>query len=174
VKDLLGLALEQGLIVVEDALRPAFFVPETARPLDVLQQMQAKRVQLAIVVDERGVLSGIVTTEDLVEELVGEIFSEHDTPKQNVRRERSGSLVVDGITSIRDLNRDLQLELPEGDSWTTVGGLCIALSGRIPEAGSKLTAEDGTRLEVLEASPRRVKRVRVHPAPPKPEEAEAV
>nr|WP_153869543.1 MULTISPECIES: hemolysin family protein [Myxococcaceae] len=173
VKDLLGLALEQGLIVVEDALRPAYFVPETVRPLDVLQQMQSRRIQMAIVVDERGVLAGIVTIEDLVEELVGEIFNEHDTPVQTVRREQSGSLVVDGTTPIRELNRDLSLELPEGDSWTTVGGLCIALSGMIPPAGVKLTAEDGTRLEILEASPRRVKRVRLHPAPPKPVEAQA-
>jgi putative hemolysin len=173
VKDLLGLALEQGLIVVADALRPAYFVPETVRPLDVLQQMQSRRIQMAIVVDERGVLAGIVTIEDLVEELVGEIFSEHDAPVQTVRREKSGSLVVDGTTPIRELNRDLELELPEGDSWTTVGGLCIALSGMIPPAGVKLTAEDGTRLEILEASPRRVKRVRLHPAPPRPVEAQS-
>jgi putative hemolysin len=171
VKDLLGPALEQGLLDVEEALRPPYFIPETARPLDVLQQMQSRRVQLAIVVDEQGVLAGIVTLEDLVEELVGEIFNEDEAPSDYAfRREKSGTVLVEGGMPIRDLNRALSLELPEGETWTTVGGLCIALTGAIPAAGVSLTAEDGTRLDVLEASPRRVKRVRLHPAPPRPRE----
>jgi putative hemolysin len=77
---------------------------------------------------------------------------------------------VEGGMPIRDLNRALTLDLPEGETWSTVGGLCIALTGAIPTAGTSLTAEDGTRLEVLDASPRRVKRVRLHPAPPRPPE----
>lgn len=171
-RDLVGLALEGGLIVLEDALRPGFFVPETARAPDVLQQMQARRVQLAVVVDEQGSMSGIVTMEDLVEELVGEIFSETETPPEPFRREADGTVVADGSVPIRELNRALGLELPEGETWTTVGGLCTVLAHAIPPAGTRLTAEDGTRLEVLEASPRRVKRVRLvpPPSPASPEE----
>ncbi len=165
-KDLVGLALEKELVVLEDALRPAYFVPETARALDVLQQMQSRRTQLAIVVDEGGGLSGIVTLKDLMEELVGEIFSEYDTPEITFRKEPDGSVLVNGDVPIRELNRALSLELPEGESWTTVGGLATMLAGSIPATGARLTAEDGTRLEVLEATPRRVKRLRLVPPPP--------
>jgi len=165
-KDLVGLALERELVVLEDALRPAYFVPETARALDVLQQMQSRRTQLAIVVDEGGGLSGIVTLEDLMEELVGEIFSEHDAPEQTFRKEPDGSVLVNGEVPIRELNRALSLELPEGESWTTVGGLATTLAGAIPPAGTTLRTADGTRLEVLEAGPRRVKRLRLIPPPP--------
>jgi putative hemolysin len=120
---------------------------------------------MAIVVDEQGGLSGLVTTEDLVEELVGELFSENDTPPEQLRREADGTMLVDGTAPIREVNRGLQLELPEGDSWSTVGGLCMSLAGAIPAQATRLSLPDGTVLEVVEASARRVKRVRIHPAP---------
>jgi putative hemolysin len=101
--------------------------------------------------------------EDLVEELVGEIFSEHEVPPELFHREADGTVMVDASTPIRDLNRALGLELPEGETWSTVGGLCLSLAGAIPTLGTRLTAPDGTVLEVLESSPRRVKRVRLHP-----------
>jgi putative hemolysin len=171
-KDLVGMALESQLVVLEDALRPAFFLPETVNALDALRQMQARRVPMAVVVDEHGSTAGIVTLEELLEELVGELFSEDDVPEQLVERLADGSAVVSGEAPLRDVNRALGLSLPEEEDWTTVGGLCLALAGAIPPAGTKLTAEGGVVLEVLEASAQRVQRVRllVPPAPAEEEE----
>ncbi|ATB27432.1 hemolysin family protein [Melittangium boletus] len=169
-KDLLSFALEQQLILLEDVLRPAYFVPEAMRALDVLHQMQVRRIQLAIVVDEQGGLAGVVTMKDLVEELVGTIASEHETPPDSIRHEPEGTLVVEATLPIRELNRALEwVELPEGDTWTTVGGLCTSLAGAIPTTGARFTLADGTVLEVVEASARRVKQVRIHPGPRSPE-----
>lgn len=165
-KDLLSFALEQQLILLEDVLRPAYFVPETMRALDALQQMQARRIQLAIVVDEQGGLAGLVTMKDLVEELVGTIASEHETPHDSIHHESNGTVVVDALLPIRELNRALDtVELPEGDTWTTVGGLCTSMAGSIPTSGARFTLTDGTVLEVTEASARRVKQVRIHLPP---------
>jgi putative hemolysin len=163
-KDVLAMSMEQQLLVIDDILRPAYFVPETMPAVDLLQSMQKKRTPIAIVVDELGSVTGIVTMEDLVEELVGEIFSEHDKPPEEMFvREAGGGVRVQGAMPVRDLNRELGLELPEGDDWTTVAGLCISLAGRIPTGGTRLKTADGRVLEVLEANPRRVRLVRIEP-----------
>jgi putative hemolysin len=166
-KDLLSFALEQQLILFEDVLRPAYFIPEAMRALDALHQMQARRLQLALVVDEQGGLLGLVTMKDLVEELVGSIASESDAPPEHLRREPDGTVLVDAALPIREVNRALApLELPEDGNWSTVGGLCLSLAGAIPTAGMRFTLADGTVLEVADASVRRVKQVRIHPPPP--------
>jgi putative hemolysin len=163
-KDVLAMSMEQQLLVIDDILRPAYFVPETMPAVDLLQSMQKKRTPIAIVVDELGSVTGIVTMEDLVEELVGEIFSEHDKPPEEMFvREAGGGVRMQGAMTVRDANRELGLELPEGDDWTTVAGLCISLAGRIPTAGTRLKTGDGRVLEVLEANPRRVRLVRIEP-----------
>ncbi|WNG35854.1 HlyC/CorC family transporter [Archangium violaceum] len=168
-KDLLGVAWEGSLIVLEDVMRPAWFAFESMRAIDVLKELQQRRMQLGIVVDERGGVAGLVTVEDLVEELVGEIASEFEKPEELVHRESPTTAVVQGTAAIRDVNRELGLELEEGQGWSTVGGLCAAEAGSIPEKGTKLPLEDGTVLEVLDASPRRVRSVRIHL--PQPREA---
>ncbi len=164
-KDLLGVAWEGNLILLEDVLRPAYFAIESMRAIDTLRELQRRRLQLAVVVDERGSVVGLVTVEDLVEEVVGEIFSEFETPEELVRREGPATAVVPGTAAIRDVNRALGLELEEGEGYSTVGGLCAMEAGAIPEPGTKLPLEDGTVLEVLEASPRRVRTVRIHLPP---------
>jgi putative hemolysin len=167
VKDIISLAWEGKVFVMEDLLREAYFVPEIMPALDLLQEMRARRVQMAIVVDEAGGMSGIVTLEDLLEELVGEIFSEEDEPApEPIRAEHDGSLLVTGEIRVRDVNREMSLDLPHGRTWSTVGGLCMALAGRVPRAGEVLLASDGTKLEVLEASQRHVGMVRIVPPPP--------
>ena len=162
-RDVLALAWEQGLIVLEDILRPPHKVPESTRALDLLREMQRRRTQMAVVVDDNGGLSGLVTTEDLIEELVGDIMSEDDVPEQFFTREPSGTILVQGWASVRKVNRDLHLDLPVGKDRTTIAGLCMSLAQAIPQAGERLTTDNGTVLEVVEASPRRVRRVRVHP-----------
>ncbi len=163
-KDVLAMAWEEKLLVLEDLIRPPYFVPKTVRAVDLLQQMRDRRTPFAIVVDEQGGMAGIVTMEDLVEELVGEIFSEHvrHVPEL-IRRERDGSATVLATVAVRDVNRDLGFDLPEGAEWTTVAGLCLALSGRILQAGEVLKTNNGFALEILDASPRRVRRVRIRP-----------
>ena len=162
-RDVLALAWEQGLVVLEDILRPPHKVPESTRALDLLREMQRRRTQMAVVVDDNGGLSGLVTTEDLIEELVGDIMSEDDVPEQFFTREPSGTILVQGWASVRKVNRDLHLDLPVGKDRTTIAGLCMSLAQAIPQAGERLTTDNGTVLEVVEASPRRVRRVRVHP-----------
>ncbi len=160
-KDVLALDLERTLLVLDDIIRPAYFVPATMRAVQVLRDLQQRRIQLAIVVDERGSVAGLVTIEDLIEELVGDIFSETEVPPELAIREPDGSFLLQGGAPVRDLNRELQLDLPEADAYATVAGLCIHLAGRLPQAGTKLTLPDGTVLEVAEASPRRIRTVRI-------------
>ncbi|HEY1098760.1 MAG TPA: hemolysin family protein, partial [Myxococcota bacterium] len=149
-RDLLAQALTGGTISVDELLRPAKFVPESMKVTEVLRELQEARGQLAIVVDERGGMAGLVTMEDLLEELVGDIWSEGDraipTP---IRTMRDGTALVLGTVPIRDVNRALDIDLPEGELWTTIAGYCISLAGRIPESGARLTAVDGTILEIL-------------------------
>jgi putative hemolysin len=161
-KDLLAVAWEGTLIVLEDVLRPPYFVFETMRATDALKELQKRHMQLAIVVDERGGVSGLVTVEDLVEELVGEIFSESEQEVELLQREGPNAAVVQGSASIREVNRALGLELEEGLGYSTVGGLCAVRAGSIPERGTRLTLDDGTVLEVLDATPRKVRAVRIH------------
>jgi putative hemolysin len=164
-KDVLALVWQRQLIVLEDILRPIYLVPETMRAVDALQELRRRHTQMAIVGDEDGAVAGLVTIEDLVEELVGEIFSEHEKPEDLVRREPDGSAVVPGTMPIRDINREMTLALPEGDGWSTVAGLAIHLAGWIPSPRDRLKTADGTVLEIVDASPRRVRTVRIHPPP---------
>jgi putative hemolysin len=168
-KDVLAIAWERELIVLQDLIRPAYFVPESLRATHLLKELRRRHAWLALVVDEHGGIAGLVTLEDLVEELVGEIFSEYDTPEEMIRQEPEGSAIVRGDAPIRDVNRALSLNLPEGDSWSTIAGLCTNLAGRIPQKGTKLVASDGSRLEIIDASPRLVRLVRLAPKPPTPE-----
>ena len=111
--------------------------------------------------------------EDLLEELVGEIVSEHDPAPTNViQHQKDGSALVPGTVAIRDVNRELEIEIDETDEWTTIGGLCIELAGgRIPRTGESFTAGDGTRIEIVDATIRRVRMVRIHPLRPEGVEA---
>ena len=160
-KDIVTLAWEGKLIVLNDLLRPVKIFPETVLAIDVLRFMRRDHQRLAIAVDEHGVVSGMVTFEDLVEELVGEVFSEHEEAVPKLVREPDGSAVIRGEVPLRDVNRELGLDLPESEGATTVAGLAAKLAGGIPNRGARLAANDGIVLVVLEASARTVRRVRV-------------
>jgi putative hemolysin len=161
-RDLLAVVWEQGLVVVDDIVRPLVSVPLTARINVVLREMQARRVQIACVVDEHGGTAGIVTIEDLIEELIGEVVDEDEVPDQSISREPEGTFLVPGWIPIRMVNRALDIALPISRESTTMAGLCMALALAIPSVGARLKAADGTVLEVVDASPRRVRMVRVH------------
>ncbi|WP_269324981.1 hemolysin family protein [Chondromyces apiculatus] len=168
VKDVLAMLWGQRPFALEGIVRPAFYVVETMRTVDILAEMRKRKVQLAIVVDDRGAMSGIVTLEDLVEEIVGEIVGEHDKPMpEPIQREEDGSLVVQGDVPVRDVSRVLDVDLPEGERWSTMAGLCLEAAGRIPVTGERFVVAGGVSLEIVEASPRQVRVVRVRlPAPP--------
>ena len=143
--------------------KDVYFVPESKSGSDLLREMQKNNIRMAIVVDEYGGVAGLVTIEDLVEEIVGEIRDEHD--KADVLRESEHSYVVPGNMDVDRLGELFGLK-PEGKESATVAGLVSELAGRIPQKG-EVVEEDGLRFEVLEATERRVKRVRISVVEPK-------
>jgi putative hemolysin len=164
VKDILLLAWDPKVFILDDLLRPAYFVPRSIGALDLLREMRKRHMPFAIVVDEQGAMSGIVTMEDLLEELVGEIFSEHSRyVPELIQREPSGAALVSGSAPVREVNRELDLDLPESSDYTTIAGLSLALAGRMPNVGDKITVPDRAVLEVVDASSRRIRTLRVSP-----------
>jgi putative hemolysin len=158
-KDLLQLTDEEASTkTVRDIMKPdLFFVPETKLGSDLLRDMQRDNIRMAIVVDEYGGVSGLVTIEDLVEEIVGEIRDEHE--KGEIVKESDTSYVFNGNTDL-DLIEKLLGVRPEEKDATTVAGLVSELAGHIPKAG-EVFEENGLRFEVLESTDRRVDRVRI-------------
>ena len=154
-------------------MRPATYVPETKRIDDLLREMQKNRLQLAVVVDEYGGAVGIVTVEDIVEEVVGEIRDEHDRTPDTVERLPDGSYRVAGRASLEEVNDALEWDLPKGD-FETVAGLVLATLHRIPLVGEVFQVRRYT-VTVLEADKRRVLTVRITPDTPKktPEKPDA-
>ena len=139
-------------------LRPATFVPETKRVADLLKEFQRKQMQIAIVVDEYGGTAGLVTIEDLLEEIVGEIRDEYDVETEPVTEGPDGSFVFSGKVNFDEVRERLDVEVePEG--FETVGGYVLTRVGRVPAAGEQFEL-DGMAVEVLEAERRRIHRVR--------------
>jgi putative hemolysin len=161
-KDVLALAWENRLVVLEDLIRPPLFVPESTRATQILEEMRKRRTAIVFVVDEHGGLSGLLTLRDLMEEVLGVLSTDEDqVAEEFVRIEGDGRAVVRGHAPIRELNRALGTDLPEDEDYSTVAGYCLALAGGIPQRGTKLVAPDGTKIEVLDASPHLVRQVRV-------------
>jgi len=141
-KDLLRL-LQTGQLEtpLAQALRPAHFVPESKRVADLLKDMQRQQFHLAIVTDEYGSVGGLVTLEDLIEELVGEIADEYDRDEPEIVQLRDGVYRVDGAMPIHDLGAALGVQLPS-EEWDTVGGLMLGLLGAIPREGQEVRCEN--------------------------------
>jgi magnesium and cobalt transporter len=163
VKDVLE-AMEEGngSRAISEIARPAYFVPETKKVLDLLRELQESRASIAIVVDEYGGTAGLVTIEDLLEEIVGEIQDEHEPVRLTLVRERDGSLVVEGRTPLDELEEVLERELPHTEEVDTVGGLVCSACGHVPAAGEEVES-GGLRFWILEADEKRVHRIRVQP-----------
>lgn len=160
LRDVLAESLLGPESTLEGLLHPISFVPDSMAAPALLRKLQTDRTHLALVSDEQGTVIGLVTIEDLVEELVGEIVSENDKPRSDVLSEGDGVWLVTGNVPLHELSRELGLELPEGD-FATVAGLCLHLAGAIPPVGDSLEVVGGVTLEVVEATPRRVRLVRV-------------
>jgi Mg2+/Co2+ transporter CorB len=166
VKDLLQAIADAGgdmdKIAVGEIMREPWFVPETTSLKDQLAAFLKRKTHFALVVDEYGALQGLVTLEDILEEIVGEIEDEHDTAPAGLTTAEDGSVTVDGSVSIRDLNRAMNWDLPD-DEAVTVAGLLIHEARRIPEAGQTFTFH-GHRFGVLERKVNRIARLRIWPA----------
>lgn len=147
---------------VSTLLRPAHYVPETKRIAELLREMQAEQFHMAVVVDEYGGTAGVVTLEDIIEELVGEIVDEYDREEPLMELAAGGRVRVNARIPIDELNDVLGSALPEGD-WDTVGGLLLHLLGRVPLAGD-WAAADGWLLTADRVQGRRINRVLVQPA----------
>ena len=144
---------------VAELLRPATFVPETKRLPELLREMQQRQFHMAIVIDEYGGTAGLVTLEDIIEELVGEIFDEYDVEDPMIEPLPGGGALVRGRTPVDEVNDLLNAELPDGD-WDTVGGLIYSRLGHIPIEGEAVDV-DGWRLTAQRIQGRRIGRVRM-------------
>ncbi len=166
-------ASKQAEFDMEGMLHPPLFVPATAKLGSVLSQMQSAQTHLACVVDEHGGLEGIVTLEDLLEEIVGEINDEYDEESRSqIIEEPSGTYLLDGMLAVRDANRRFDLKLPEEAGYTTVAGFLLAKAGRLLRPGETVE-HDGARFTVEQVDRRRIRRIRFAPAAPA-EDKEAV
>ena len=184
IDNITGIAFAHDLLQITDEeartrtvatiQRPAAFVPETKRGYELLREMQREKQHMRIVIDEYGSVAGLVTIEDLLEQIVGEIRDEHedDAPAQVPQQQPDGSWVVPGSFAVDQLGNlfDVEINIPEGYEATTVGGLVSELEGRIPLAGEVVELNNASlRMEVVASTDRRVDRVRVFP-PARPSE----
>jgi len=169
VKDILGPLVDGRPVQLAKLVRKLLVVAPSMPVLDLLQQMRLSRIHMAMVVDEFGGIDGLVTIEDLIEEIVGENEDEHDdaaTP-QLVQRP-DGSVVADARTPIEEFEEGFAVRLRDADAEEdidTLGGLVFMLAGRVPSRGETISHPDGISFEVLDADPRRVKRLRVRGLP---------
>ena len=169
VKDVLGPVAERRETKLGPLLRKVLFIAPTVPILDLLVQMRSARTHIAMVVDEFGGIDGLVTIEDLIEEIVGEIEDEHDVADRPSLVERAdGSLIADARTPIEMLEarRGTRLRLERDEEEVdTLGGLVSSLAGRVPKRGEVIAHPSGIEFEVLDADPRRVKRLQVRGLP---------
>ncbi|OYU14341.1 MAG: magnesium/cobalt efflux protein [Alphaproteobacteria bacterium PA4] len=151
---------------VTTLLRPVLFVPAAMRIVDLLARMRAGRTHMAIIVDEYGGTDGLVTIEDLVEEIVGEIEDEHDEDEDALILAINDQLwEADARLPLEELEEELDVDFADaeiGDEVDTLGGMVFMLAGRVPAMGETVTHPNGWRLEVIDGDPRMVKRLRLH------------
>jgi len=155
--------------------RELLFVPPSMPLVDLLLKMQTMHTHLALVIDEYGGTDGIVSIEDIVEEIVGDIADEHDEDTARIRKSDDGTIVADARTDLEDFRNQTGIALAPEDAdqeVETLGGLVVSLLGRLPQRGEIVTHPSGYEFEVLEADPRRVKRLRLRDPARRPQVAE--
>jgi putative hemolysin len=159
-KDLLGMIEYRNLILLHDVIRPAYFIPETKRISQLMRELQQQRSHMAVVIDEFGGTEGIITMEDILEEIVGEIHDEYDEVLKDIEQAADGTFLVRARTSIRDFNDRFHASLPEADEYETVSGFLNKAAGRIPELNEEIVF-GGMVFAVVKKSQRRIRLVRV-------------
>jgi putative hemolysin len=165
IDNIVGLVYAKDLLkekgkTLKEYLRPVLFTPESKKIDELMHQMQAARTHMAIIVDEFGVASGIVALEDLVEEIFGEIQDEFEKGEKTIERISDNVWLIDARTSISDVNKSLEIELPETEGIDTVGGLIFSELGKMPSIGNSITINDFI-LSVEKVLKRRITRVKI-------------
>lgn len=164
-KDVMPYLLKPETFRLEDVLQPPLYVVNTARLEDVLRQMQKNKAHFGFVVDEHGGLEGIITLEDLLEEIVGEISDEHDEEvNEQITPAGEGEFLLDGGLAVRDLNRRLKLNVPESETYTTIGGFLMTACGHVLKSGETVE-HNGLKFTIERVERRRVVRVRLQLPP---------
>ncbi len=146
-------------VVIRKITKPPLFVPETMKISFLLRDMQKKRVHMAIVIDEYGAVSGLVTLEDLIEEITGEIRDEFDTESPVIHL-KDGSMIIDASINIRDLYDDHNIAIPESPEYETLGGFIVTSLQRIPESGDEMLI-DSQRIRIIEMVGKRISKVKL-------------
>lgn len=154
-----------GRLSSANILRPVLFVPRSMPAIDLLAKMQASRTHMALVIDEYGGTDGLVSIEDLLEMVVGDIEDEHDEVEHMILPEEAGTFLADARASLEEASEAVGVDLGAGaapDDVDTLGGLIASSLGRVPSRGELIAGPSGLEFEVVDADPRRVKRVRIH------------
>lgn len=158
-------------IALKDLMYDAFFVPETKKIDELLKELQLRKVHMAVVLDEYGSFTGIVTVEDILEELVGDILDEFDREEPEIQKISEGTFVVDAKVWVEDLNDELDISLPVHESYETIGGLLIDRLGHIPHPGESVhIPESHVSMVVMQMLARRIAKIKIilHAPPPTP------
>jgi magnesium and cobalt exporter, CNNM family len=164
VKDVLRLLEKRQPVVLRKILHPALFVPETKKVGDLLKEIQKRRTHMAVVIDEHGSVTGLVTLEDLIEEIVGEIQDEYDWEERPVERQRDGSMVVEGTVSAADLREKFSVPIPESEEFQTIAGFMLEQLGSVPKGGEVVSFGD-YRLTVVDVEKNRISKVKIEKLP---------
>lgn len=159
-KDLIGLLEHREVIVLYDIIRPAYFVPETKKISVLLRELQQHKIHMAIVIDEFGGTEGIITLEDIIEEIVGEIHDEYDEELKEIESASDGTYLVNARINIKDFNQRFQVNIPENPDYETLSGFLHKISGKIPEMGEEILYEE-IKFVIVKKSLRRIRQVKV-------------
>jgi putative hemolysin len=158
-KDFLTTFAKTGQVGIRKIIKPPYFIPETMKISLLLREMQKKRIHMALVVDEYGGISGLVTIEDLIEEIVGEIRDEYDIESPVIELS-DGTILIDASISLRDLKEDHHIQLPESPEYETLGGFLMTTLQKIPQAGDRVEIE-GKRIKIVEMVGQRISKVKL-------------
>ena len=159
-KDLLSMFEHRDIIILQDIVRPPYFVPESKKISVLLRELQTKKQHMAIVIDEFGGTEGIITMEDILEEIVGEIRDEYDEDHRDIEPSIDGSVVVNAGISIHDFNEKFQSSIPDDADYETLSGFLHKLTGRIPELYEEIPFEN-ISFVVVKKNERRIRQVKV-------------
>ncbi len=163
-KDFLTNLAKTRQVDIRKIIKPPFFIPETMKISLLLREMQKKRIHMALAVDEYGGVSGLVTIEDLIEEIVGEIHDEYDTESPFIQLP-DGTMLIDASISLRDLREDYHIQLPESPEYETLGGFLMTTLQKIPQTGDMVEIE-GKRIRIVEMVGQRISKVKLEKLPP--------
>ncbi|MBI5471071.1 MAG: HlyC/CorC family transporter [Ignavibacteriae bacterium] len=163
-KDILGLMEYKNVIIIHDILRPAYFVPETKKISQLMRELQQRKMHMAVVIDEFGGTAGIITMEDILEEIVGEIHDEYDEEVKDVETTADGTYLVNARISIREFMDRFLVDLPEADEYETMSGFLQKQTGRIPELNEEIHYNN-LAFTVIKKSQRRIRLLRYKKLP---------